>query len=178
MMTTTISQFPISNFQNENVIPGTPDKVVKVTSYEHDEEGYTVDKPEDIKRMVDKRFEKVKNIEAEMQNKETVKIYENGDEENAVVFFGSTKSPVLEASKYFNKTVKMVQIIWLEPFNNEKVKKELEGKKVICVESNHNAQLASLIREKTGIICKSILKYDATPFDPIELAEQINTLWN
>lgn len=159
-------------------IPGMPGEVVKVNSYEHDEEGYTVDKPEEIKRRVDKRFEKAKNIEAEMQNKEMVKIYGNGDEENAVVFFGSTKSPVLEASKYFNKPVKMIQIVWLEPFGVEKVKNELEGKKVICVEGNHNAQLASLIREKTGIICKSILKYDATPFDPIELAEQINTLWN
>ena len=178
MMTTTISQFPISNFQNENVIPGMPGKVVKVNSYEHDEEGYTVDKPEDIKRMVDKRFEKAKNIEVEMQNRETVKIYGDINSENTVIFFGSTKGPILEASKYFNKPVKMVQIIWLEPFDTEKVKRGLEGKRVICIEGNHNAQLASLIREKTGIVCENILKYDATPFDPTELVEQINSMLN
>ena len=129
--------------------------------------------PEEIKKRVDKRFEKAKNIETEMQNRETIKVY--GEEnENVIVFFSSTKGPVLEASKYFNKPVKLVQIVWLEPFDTEKIKKELENKKVICIEGNHNAQLASLIREKTGIVCESILKYDATPFDPMELAEEIN----
>jgi hypothetical protein len=36
------------------------------------------------------------------------------------------------------------------------------------------AQLAALIREKTGIeIGKKILRYDSLPFDVIELAQQI-----
>ena len=53
--------------------------------------------------------------------------------------------------------------------------KELGGKKVVCVEGNRGGQLASLIREKTGIeITEKILKYDSMPFDPVELADQIN----
>ena len=48
-----------------------------------------------------------------------------------------------------------MQIIWLEPFDTDKVKKELENKRIICVEGNHNGQLASLIREKTGIEIKN-----------------------
>ena len=176
MMTSDIERLKegkIERFEEERIFPGTLGVVVKTTSYEHDEEGYTIDKPEEIKKRVDKRFEKAKNIETEMQNRETIKVY--GEEnENVIVFFSSTKGPVLEASKYFNKPVKLVQIVWLEPFDTEKIKKELENKKVICIEGNHNAQLASLIREKTGIVCESILKYDATPFDPMELAEEIN----
>jgi 2-oxoglutarate ferredoxin oxidoreductase subunit alpha len=149
-----------------------------VTSYEHDEHGITTEETDEIKAMINKRFSKIKSIEAEMQNQETVKVYGDTSSENVVVFFGSTKSPVLEASKYFDKPAKLLQILWLSPFDVEKVKKELGGtKKIICVEGNHDAQLAGLIREKTGIeMTDKILRYDSLPFDPVELAEQINKI--
>ena len=180
LMTSVLDENSISIERNENIIfPGTPEKIVKVTSYEHDENGFTTDKPEDIKKAVERRFEKMGKIEEEMQNIETVKILGDKESENVVVFFGSTKCPVLEASKYFDKPAKLVQIVWLEPFDAEKVKKELENKRVICIEGNHNGQLASLIREKTGIEIKDkILKYNSMPFDPMELAEKINSLWS
>jgi 2-oxoglutarate ferredoxin oxidoreductase subunit alpha len=180
MMTVDIERlknFKIEKLENKNIkIPGTPNEVVKVTSYEHDEEGITVDKPEEVKKMIDKRFAKAEEIKAEMQNKETIKIF-GGEQENVIVFFGSTKGPILEAAKHFNKPAKLVQIIWPEPFPTEKIKKELEGKKIICVEGNHDGQLASLIREKTGIVISNkILRYDSMPFDPIELAKEINEI--
>jgi 2-oxoglutarate/2-oxoacid ferredoxin oxidoreductase subunit alpha len=111
-----------------------------------------------------------------MKNRETVKVYGNPESDTVIVFFGSTKSAVLEAAKYFDKPAKLVQIVWLAPFDSERVAKELHGKKrVIDVEVNHDGQLASLVREKTGIeIKEKILRYDSTPFDPVELAEQIN----
>jgi len=166
----------IERLENGNLkFPGTPEQVVKVTSYEHDENGITVDKAEDVKRMVEKRFIKATHIAEEMKNRETVKVYGNIDSSETLVFFGSTKSPILEAAKHFNKSIKLVQIVWLEPFDAEKVERELEGKRVICVEGNYGGQLASLISEKTGIkIRDKILKYDSMPFDPIELAREIN----
>jgi 2-oxoglutarate ferredoxin oxidoreductase subunit alpha len=158
--------------------PGTSNAVVKLTSYEHDENGITADGAVAIKKMIDKRFSKMAGIVADMQNKETIKVYGDASSENAVVFFGSTKSAVLEAAKYLDKPVKLVQIIWVEPFPSEKVSEELGGvKNVIVVEANHNGQLASLIREKTGIqATQNILKYDSRPFDPMELAGQINKI--
>lgn len=158
--------------------PGTENTVVKVTSYEHDEKGITTEKVEEVKKMLEKRFAKIKGIEEDIRGRDTVKVYGDKGSENAIVFFGSTKGPVLEASKYLNKSVKLVQILWLEPFDTERVKKELDGKKkIICVEGNHNGQLASLIREKTGLeVTDKILKYDSLPFDPVELAEQINKI--
>lgn len=165
------------NFQ---IFPGTPNVVVKVTSYEHTEDGITTDKPEEVKKMIDKRFEKMEKIENEMKDRENVKTYGDSASENAIVFFGSTKSPVLEAAKYLNKPAKLVQIVWLEPFDKERVLSELGGvKKIIGVEANRNGQLISLIREKTGIeITEKILKYDSRPFDPVALAEQINKIFN
>jgi len=177
MMTSIFDENSVVIARSETMVfPGTLDKVVKVTSYEHDEEGFTVDKPENVKKMVDKRFAKTANIEAEMNNRETIKIYGDKSSENVIVFWGSTKGAVLEAAKYFNKEVKMVQILWVEPFPKERVLEELsKAKKIICVETNHNSQLASLIREKTGIeISEKILKYDSSPFDPEDLAKEIN----
>ena len=58
----------------------------------------------------------------------------------------------------------------------EALKAELEGASIIIdVEANHTAQLAALIREKTSIeITNKVLKYDAQPFTPSELARDIN----
>ena len=158
--------------------PGTPDAVVKITSYEHDENGITTEDPDLVKAMVNKRFAKAAALATEMVQQETVKIYGDQEAETAVIFWGSTKGPVLEAAKYFDRPLKLVQIIWLEPFDVGRVSAALaKVKKIINVEGNHNAQLAALIREKTGLeVSANILKYDSRPFDPIELAQQINLL--
>ena len=89
----------ISVEKNKDIIfPGTPGRVVKVTSYEHDEGGLTIDTASDVKMAMDKRFAKGEEIKKEMLKRETVKVYGDTSSENAIVFFGSTKSPILEAS--------------------------------------------------------------------------------
>jgi 2-oxoglutarate ferredoxin oxidoreductase subunit alpha len=158
--------------------PGTPDMVVKITSYEHDEAGITVEEAEPVKAMVDKRFAKAETLASELDRQETIKIYGDKNADTAIVFWGSTKGPVLEAVKYLDRPVKLMQIIWVEPFDTKKVTAELaSAKKIINVEGNHNAQMASLIREKTGLeVSANILKYDSRPFDPLDLAQKINIL--
>jgi 2-oxoglutarate ferredoxin oxidoreductase subunit alpha len=95
-----------------------------------------------------------------------------------IVFWGSTKGPLLESLRYVKKPVKLVQIVWLEPFDTKKVAKELLGaRKIIDVECNHDGQLGALIREKTGIAeTDQILRFDSRPFEPITLAEEINKI--
>lgn len=156
--------------------PGTPDTVVKITSYEHDSAGITADEAGPVKEMIDKRFAKIETLAKEMGNQETVKVYGDKDSKDVIVFWGSTKGPVLEAGKYLDKPVKLVQILWVEPFDVEKVRRELEGaEKILNIECNHNAQMAAIIREKTGIeVTDNILRYDSRPFEPVGLAKQIN----
>ena len=148
--------------------PGTPDIVVKITSYEHGEKGITTEDPELVKAMVNKRFAKAAALATEMAQQETVKIYGDQEAETAVIFWGSTKGPVLEAAKYFDRPLKLVQIVWLEPFDVGRVSAALaKVKKIINVEGNHNAQLAALIREKTGLeVSANILKYYSPTFFP------------
>jgi 2-oxoglutarate ferredoxin oxidoreductase subunit alpha len=158
------------------IFPGTPGAVVKVDSYEHDENGIAIDEAEKVKAMGDKRFAKAGSIAKEMGAHNTIKVYGDKSSRDVIVFWGSTKGAVLEAAKYLAKPVKLLQIVWMEPFDAERVAAELGGAKtIIDVEMNRTAQLAALIREKTGVrIDKKILQYNARPFDPLELAEKIN----
>lgn len=177
IMTSELGEAKMESFESF-AAPGTPGQVVKVTSYEHDEQGFTVDEPEEVGQAVERRFAKAEKIKAEADKRQTLKVYGDPESDRAIVFWGSTKGPILEAAKSFNQPVKLVQILWLEPFPSDRVKKELEGKRLVCIEGNHQGQLASLIREKTGIeIQDKILKYDSMPFDPDALAAKINS-WN
>lgn len=158
--------------------PGTAGAVIKTTSYEHDENGITADEAEPVKKMIDKRFAKTETLKNTLAEQETVKTFGDTKSQTAIIFWGSTKGPVLEAAKYLSKPVKLVQILWAEPFDAKKITEELTGaKKIINIECNHDGQMAALIREKTSIlITENILKYDSRPFEPVELAEQINSL--
>ena len=65
--------------------------------------------------------------------------------------------------------------MYLEPFQ-KKIKKELEGKKIILVENNSTGQLANLIAEKVGIFIddkNKILRFDGRPFLEDELKKEI-----
>jgi len=156
--------------------PGTKGAVVKATSYEHNEEGEATEDAHEVTEMQDKRFRKLQGLYHDFAWFPTVKTYGDQNSDAIVVFWGSTKGAALEAAKQLSRPAKFVQILWMEPFDTERVKSELYGAKVLIdVEANHTAQLAALIREKTGIeIHNKVLKYDAQPFTPTALAEEIN----
>lgn len=159
--------------------PGTKDAVVKITSYEHNESGITIEDPELTESMLNKRFTKSETIKKELVDGEAVKVHGDLSSNDIIVFWGSTKGPVLEAyERFLDKPVKLVQIVWLHPFPVELLKSALKGaNKIINIECNHDAQMAGLIKEKTGIsVTDNILKYNARPFDPEELADEVSKL--
>jgi 2-oxoglutarate/2-oxoacid ferredoxin oxidoreductase subunit alpha len=155
--------------------PGTPNAVVKATSYEHNEDGEATEDARMVKEMQDKRFRKYTGLYEDFKWFPTVKTYGDLSSDVVIVFWGSTKGAVLEAMKYLETPVKLVQILWMEPFDADRVKAELSGARIVIdVEGNHTAQLAALIREKTSIeITRKVLKYDAQPFTPKELADEL-----
>ena len=163
---------------SEVAFPGTLNAVIKATSYEHNESGISTEDPKIVKAMGDKRFSKLKQLEKEFSKYDTVKTYGDPKSKNIVVFWGSTKGAVLEAGKYLKKQPKFLQILWMSPFDAEKVAENLKNtKKIIIIENNRAGQLASIIREKIGInIENKILKYDSLPFDIVELAKQLNEI--
>lgn len=160
--------------------PGEKAKVVKISSYEHDEDGFICDDAENAKKMCEKRFAKMKGINAERKKYDSIKIYGDKKAKNAVIFWGSVKGPALEAMRAAKRPFKAVQIVWLEPFDADDFLKEVRGvKKLVIAENNFTGQLAKLIREKTGIEIKNrILKYDSLPFDAADLAKKLDKIFN
>lgn len=158
--------------------PGTHDVEVKATSYEHEESGISTDEDVMVKAMQDKRFKKMDGIKTEFTLHDSVKIYGDTTSDTAIIFWGSTKGAVLEAAKYLSRPVKLIQVIWVEPLDAERLKTELAGiTQIIDVEGNHNAQLAGLLREKTGIVVtNTILRYDSETFEARALAAELNQL--
>jgi 2-oxoglutarate ferredoxin oxidoreductase subunit alpha len=154
---------------------GTKDAIVKMTSYEHDESGIVTEDAKDILAMNDKRFAKTKHILADVQARGAVKVYGDTASKTVLLTWGSTKGSVLEAMKYLSKPVKVVQVISLEPLDTETLAMELgNAEMIIDVELNHAGQLADLIRQKMGIeVTAKITRYDGRPFEPKELAKEI-----
>lgn len=155
-------------------LPGQLNGVHCAPSTEHDEAGFSHEAsealmpPETAKMILEKRMKKLSSIEKEMK---PPKLYGPQDADITLVSWGSTKGPVFEAMELLEKDgikANFLQILYLSPFQSEEVKRVLSSAKtIIDVENNYTAQLASLIREKTGIeIQHRILKYDGRPFYP------------
>ncbi len=153
--------------------PGMKNANVKVTSYEHDEYGLSVEKSEEVIVMQDKRFKKLAVIAKDKFPR--LKVFGNKTAKTAVVFWGSTKGAMLEAAKYISKPMRMIQIITVEPFPVQEFATAVKGaNKIIVVEGNHDGQLANIIQETTGTMIKNrILQYDGRPFEPLDLAKKL-----
>ena len=158
--------------------PGTEGANVKLTSYEHDEFGIASDEPEMVKKMTDKRFKKGEMLAQELPSFETIKVSGDETSDTALLFWGSPKGAILEAVKHLKRPVGLVQVLWMEPFDTARVSLALANvTNIISIEGNHNSQLSALLREKTGIVPHHhINRYDSKPFDPMELAREINEL--
>ncbi|MEM3060181.1 MAG: 2-oxoacid:acceptor oxidoreductase subunit alpha [Candidatus Anstonellales archaeon] len=159
--------------------PGQENGMHVASSYEHDETGFTSEDPQMRVAMIDKRARKLASVP---QSLIRPKIYGDPNAEFLLIAWGSTKGPCLEALKLLQDQgfkIKFMHISWACPFDSLSVLNELQRsrKQLIC-EGNSEAQMRSLIREKTGFFIKNVfLKYDGRPFDPIAIADEIKRLY-
>ncbi len=155
-------------------IPG--QGIAKASAYEHDEYGFTIEDAEKTKQMQDKRKRKWQTMKQEVLQQETTKLYGNKNAENLLIGWGSTKGSILDFVNQ-NKNFKFMQVLYLEPFPVESVKKEInKTTKVFVIENNATGQLADLIARNTGIIISDknrILKYDSRAFTPQEINKML-----
>jgi 2-oxoglutarate ferredoxin oxidoreductase subunit alpha len=145
----------------------------RYNSYEKDESGSSTENPERIKKNVENRLKKQRDIEKEAEEFEQYSVFGKNDSRNVVISFGSTKGAIIDAVKDLDTS--FIQILYLEPFQKE-IKKYLQSKNVILVENNATGQLGKLIAEKTGIFVEDrnkILRYDGRPFLADELKKEI-----
>lgn len=157
--------------------PGMKQGQYIANSYEHDEAGYVMEQAQARRTMVEKRMRKLASISRVAQSPI---VYGNPYADITFVTWGSSKGPILELlnSTNFtlnNRTANLVQFGWLYPFPTVATQKLLQNtKRIIDIEQNATGQLASLIREHTGIeITEKILNYDGRPLYPEEIVERV-----
>uniref|UniRef100_A0A7C3WT13 Pyruvate:ferredoxin oxidoreductase core domain-containing protein n=1 Tax=Thermofilum pendens TaxID=2269 RepID=A0A7C3WT13_THEPE len=122
--------------------------------------------------MQEKRFRKLSAIQREAES-EGVKAY--GDGLIAVATWGSTTMVVREAMREL-EGVKLVQVVWLEPFPRDSFAREVGPRKLLVVENNMRGQLVSLIREHVLREPDGFLgRYDGRPLDPEEVVEFVKS---
>ncbi|MFN3301723.1 MAG: 2-oxoacid:acceptor oxidoreductase subunit alpha [Patescibacteria group bacterium] len=149
--------------------------IVKSNSYSHDEFGLTTEEPKKIEEMIKKGLRKRETLIKELKNKETVKVYGNRRSKIALITWGSTKGAVVEVGEKLG--LKIIQPLFLEPFPEWAIKKELKNvKRIIDVEVNAFGQLSDLLKQFGLVVDKKILKYDGRPFFVEELRERIKKI--
>ena len=153
-------------------VPG-QDAVVRATSYEHNEYGYTTEKADEVIKMNDKRLKKLKGLKEEINTLAPVSLY--GEGRKLIVGWGSTKGAIVDALKDL-PDFRFLQITYISPFPTEEVKREIENSdEVVLVENNATGLLGEIIAEQTGkIISKKVLKYDGRPFTSKEVVEKVS----
>lgn len=159
------------------IIPGgISHNFVMMDSDEHDEYGHITESASVRVQMNDKRLGKMELLKRELIEPEFIG---QDDFDTLLVGWGSLYSPIKEAVKLLNEAGKtkysalIFGDIWPLP---EKLIKEKskKAKKLINIEQNATGQLASLIRENTGIEFKSsILKYDGRPISAEEIYSKL-----
>jgi 2-oxoglutarate/2-oxoacid ferredoxin oxidoreductase subunit alpha len=156
-------------------IPGMKHGVYISNSYEHTEFGHSSDDIANRIAMTTKRMKKVETMKKDVRGPQ---MYGDEGADTVFVSWGSSRGPVIDAMEMLKgKGVKsrLMHFTWLYPFPDKGVAEILSSaKRVIDVEQNATGQLASLIREHTGIeIKQKILKFDGRPFYPEEIVEKV-----
>lgn len=157
------------------LIPGLTEHLVTADSDEHDERGWITESADVRNNMMDKRMRKLKGLTLELQEPEFI-----GEEDCKVLLlgWGSTYGPISEAVNRLNRSGKgsYGALVFgdIYPLPKKNIEKYSKGRTLINVEQNATGQLASLIREQTGISCdRSILKYDGRQISGEEIESQV-----
>lgn len=161
------------------VIPGTKYGLHHVTGVEHDETGRPSESPVNRAKMMNKRLEKLKHVRVT----DAVKAHQgHADPDLLLIGMGSTLGTIEEGRGRLEaeglKTAH-VTVRQLHPFPAEELAPYFDkAKKVVVVENNATAQLASLIKLNLGGADKihSVLKYNGNPFLPAEIHKECRGL--
>ncbi|KKU79375.1 MAG: Pyruvate flavodoxin/ferredoxin oxidoreductase-like protein, partial [Candidatus Peregrinibacteria bacterium GW2011_GWA2_47_7] len=167
---------------SRRALPGFPNTIYAVSTDEHQEYGDLDESGENRTKMVDKRAKKLVTLQNEsLSDFEMFELHGPADSELTLISWGSTKGPILEALEVANEgglKVNFLQIKTALPFASEGVVKILNAaKKTLLIETNSEAQMGGVIREKTGILIENrFLRYDGRPFHPAEILDKIKSL--
>lgn len=154
------------------VLPGVTGAIQLGNSYEHDEYGYgSAGEAADMRAAQnEKRMAKLELARTLVPPPATFGA-PPGEADVAVLFFGTTKGPVLEAMRWIEPDgvkVAAMQVVALWPFPADDVAAFLgAAKRTLIVEANYTGQLQGLVREQClRDVDATLHRYDGRPFSP------------
>ncbi len=144
---------------------------------EHNEIGHISENSTNRTIMYDKRMQKLTLADKEIDENDRLNVF-GSDSDIAVITFGSPKGALLDIIDELNEKNIKLQIIQIRMFNPFPVKllsALLKGKKkIIDVENNYTAQLASFVKELLQIEPTNyILKWNGRQMNTDELKDAI-----
>jgi 2-oxoglutarate/2-oxoacid ferredoxin oxidoreductase subunit alpha len=166
--------------ETQRTIPGTENGIYTCAGDEHNEVGEITEDREIRNQMMQRRMNKLNLIKAELP---LPKLIGPNDAKLTIVSWGSNYGAIIEAMEKLNseeKKVNFLPIKYMSPFHESEIKTILEkANQLILIENNYSAQLANLIREKTGIEIKDkILRSDGRTFTTDDVYNQIKEKMN
>lgn len=149
-------------------LPGMKGGMFVAPTDEHDEMGEIFEEAENRTKMMAKRMHKLEVVAKEIPGP---KFYGPKDADLTVVCFGSTKGPVLETFKDFERKhlkVNMLHFVYLHPFPGKDTASKLKScKKWAVLEANYTGQLEAILAQHTGLRpAHSFRRWDGRPFSP------------
>lgn len=158
------------------VYPGHPNYFAAADSDEHDELGHITESPEVRHQMMNKRMRKLDKLKTELQEP---RLIGSPKCKTLLLGWGSLMGPLEEAIALLEKDhpgqVSALVFGDIFPLPVDQLQALApQAKRLVHVEQNATGQLASLIRESTGISCHSgILKYDGRQLSGEEIVSRL-----
>jgi 2-oxoglutarate ferredoxin oxidoreductase subunit alpha len=153
---------------------GTKDAVMWYTGDEHNELGHISEEPLNRRRSMEKRMKKLELAHRTIPLDEQITVYGQENAQAIVTSWGSPKGAIREAMERLGREgfeLAFLQVRMINPLPKEKIAQILaKAKTKIAVEMNFSGQLASMIREATGIsMSHFVLKYNGRPMTTTEV---------
>jgi 2-oxoglutarate ferredoxin oxidoreductase subunit alpha len=151
--------------------PGVAGQEYMANSYEHDEQGFSVEDSTTVNKMVNKRLSRVKKI-LPFLPKPTF-YFGSQSSTTLILTWGSVKSTVWEVLTILkNPNISHLHLSTLWPIDPNIKLLFKPFKKIIIIENNATSQLTTLLKSQFDFSpTKTILKFDGRPFFPEELVK-------
>ncbi|MGB4580701.1 MAG: 2-oxoacid:acceptor oxidoreductase subunit alpha [Coriobacteriia bacterium] len=154
------------------VLPGVTGAIQLGNSYEHDEYGYgSAGEPADMRAAQNEKRMRKLELARTLVPRPASFGAPPAEADVAVLFFGTTKGPVLEAMRWLEPDgvkVAAMQVVTLWPFPADDVAAFLgAAKRTVIIEGNYTGQLQGLVREQClRDVDEQLHRYDGRPFSP------------
>ena len=162
-------------------LPGQPGGIYWMSGDEHTPLGHISEDPENRLVMHDKRMKKLQLAAREIPLARKLHVYGEDPADVTLVTWGSPKGAILDAMPQLKAQgirCRLIQIHLLWPFPGKELESLLKGATlVVDVENNYSGQMASLIRQETGIqIPHQIVKWTGRPMSETELVAAVTEI--